>query len=90
MRTDLFITAQARPYPNEHSCRVKEPSLFDPKSFRRKNIADGIDIILGKLKGKTTMTTQAYRFKKDKFTIAQAKKWLKDHDVKCIKFEPAT
>jgi len=32
---------------------------------------------------------QAIRFDKTKFTVAQAKKWVKDHDHKCILFEPA-
>jgi len=33
---------------------------------------------------------QAYRFPKDKFTVAQAKAWLKEHDITYILFEPAT
>lgn len=78
------------PYPNEHAARVRNPEDFQADSFRRKNIETGIDIIIGRLKGKTTTTTQAYRFKKDKFTVAEAKKWLKDHDVKYISFEPAS
>ena len=77
------------PYKNKHSARIKEPGDFEKDSFRRKNIETGIDIIIGRLKGKTTTTTQAYRFKKDKYTPAQAKKWLKNHDVKYISFEPA-
>lgn len=78
------------PYPNEHSARIIEPSKFQQDSFRRKNIADGIDIIIGRLKGETTTTTQAYRFDKEKFTAAEAKKWLKDHDVDYIEFEAAS
>jgi len=77
------------PYPNEHSCRVKNPDAFQEDSFRRKKIEDGVYIIVGKLTGESTMTTQAYRFKTDNFTVTEAKKWLKDHDIKCIKFEPA-
>ncbi|MBU0909625.1 MAG: hypothetical protein KJ717_08655, partial [Proteobacteria bacterium] len=77
------------PYPNEHSARIRDPGDFEKDSFRRKNIETGIDIIIGKLKGKTTTTTQAYRFKVDSFTAAEAKKWLKDHKIKYISFEPA-
>jgi hypothetical protein len=84
-----MIEPQA-PYPNEHSARIRNPEDFEKDSFRRKNIETGIDIIIGKLKGKTTTTTQAYRFKKDKFTADEAKKWLKDHDIKYIKFEAAS
>ena len=79
-----------KPYPNEHSARVRDPKDFDPKSFRRKEIADGISIIIGKLKDDdSVMVVQAYRFKKDKFTPEQAKKWLKEHNIKYILFEPA-
>jgi hypothetical protein len=64
---------------NEIRHRIQEPGLFDPDSFRRKNIAPGIDLILGKKKGKDTMETQAIRFDKDNFTLEEAKKWLADH-----------
>lgn len=79
------------PYPNEHAARVREPGDFKPDSFRRKNISDGVDIIIGKLKsGEDSMVTQAYRFDAQKFTVDEAKKWLKDHDIKYISFEPAS
>ncbi len=77
------------PLPNEHSARVRDPGDFDQDSFRRKNIADGVDIIAGHLKGETTMTTQTYRLKADKFTVKEAKQWLKDNNVDYISFEPA-
>jgi len=32
---------------------------------------------------------QAIRFPKDKFSVKEAKKWLKDHKRKYILFEPA-
>lgn len=76
------------PYPNEHSARVKSPGLFKPESFRRKDL-DGVSAVMGRLKGQTTMTVQAYRFPVDKYTPAQAKKWLKDNDIEDYTFEPA-
>jgi len=78
------------PYPNEHSARVRDPGDFKPDSFRRKEVTDGISIVMGRLKGETSMTTQAYRFDKDKFTATEAKKWLKEHDVEYSTFEPAS
>jgi len=78
-----------KPFPNEHSARVRNPGDFQSNSFKRKNIANGIDIILGRLTGQTTMTIQSYRFKIDIFTAAEAKKWLKDHKINYILFEPA-
>jgi len=73
------------PYPNEHSARMNEPGKYD--TFARKNIAPGLDIILGIKDGKSE--TQAYRFNKDKFTAEEARKWLDDHKEKPLSFEPA-
>lgn len=78
------------PYLNEHSARVRNPGEFKEESFRRKEIAPGISIIIGRLKGETTATTQAYRFDRTKFTASEAKEWLKEHDVKYTLFEEAT
>ena len=73
------------PYPNEHACRVREPGEFEPKSFRR--IAQGkLSIIIGKLKGKSTTTTQAYRYPTGEWTEAEARKNCEDHGGR---FEPA-
>lgn len=77
-----------RPYPNEHAARITDPAQYD--SFARKNndFGDGIDAIYGVKAGKTEL--QAIRFKADKFTAAEARKWLADHDFKPIEFEEAT
>jgi len=68
---------------------VKAPSAFEPKSFRRISITSGVSAIIGRLKGQSSTTTQSYRFDKSRFTAAQARAWLKSHDVKTILFEPA-
>jgi len=78
------------PYPLEHSARLCDPGDFQPDSFRRKEIAPGVSIVMGRLKGQQTMTAQSYRFDKERFTAAQAKTWLKEHDVKNISFEKAS
>ena len=74
------------PYPAEHAARISSPDKF--KSFARKTIAPGVDVILGIKDGKSEV--QAYRFDRKKFTPEQAKKWLKEHDVKVMTFEPAS
>lgn len=84
-----FVKNQFMPYQNEHAARIINPSEFQQNSFRRINIKTGIDAIIGKLKGKSTTTTQAYRFDKKVYTVEQAKKWLKDNKIKYISFEPA-
>lgn len=70
------------PYTSSHAARVEDPANFEKNSFRRKTIAPGISIIVGKKKGSDSMVTQSYRFDKSKFTPEQAKKWLKDHNIK--------
>lgn len=82
------------PYANEHSARITDPDQYD--SFARadnsndnfKDLPDGVSVILGIKDNKSEI--QAYRFSIDYFTAAEAKKWLDDHDIKYISFEPAT
>jgi len=80
------------PYPNEHAARIRDPEEFEENSFRRKALEGekGIDIIIGKLKGEKNTTTQSYRFKIENWTDDEAKKWLKDHNIKYKVFEPAS
>ncbi len=77
-----------RPYPNEHAARMHDPGAYD--HFRRENdkFGKGINVIWGIKKDGTT-EVQAIRFDAKKFTPAEAKKWLKDHDYKPIQFEEA-
>lgn len=77
--------AVANPYPNEHSCRVADPDEFT--QFRRKTVADGISLILGKRKN-DEWDIQAYRFDAEKWTPERARKWLAEHNVEGT-FEPA-
>lgn len=51
---------------------------------------NGIMIYGGRLRATGKSATQSYRFPKDKFTAAQARKWLKDHKIKFISFERAS
>jgi len=78
-----------RPYPNEHAARLNNPDKYD--SFRRDNDAGGpgIDFIFGILADGGT-ELQAIRFDKNRYTVAEAKAWLRDHDHTPIMFEEAT
>lgn len=78
----------ARPYPNEHAGRLKDPDQYD--SFARKNNegGEGIDFIYGIKDGKSEL--QAIRFDKNRFTTQEAKAWLKSHDFEPILFEEAS
>lgn len=80
-----------KPYPNEHAARIENPDKYD--SFRRQNdkFGKGIHAIWGIIKGPPRKSElQSIRFNKNKFTVAQAKEWLKGHDIEYIKFEPAS
>jgi len=66
------------PYPNEHSCRIREPGLFEENSFRR--IQQGkLSIIIGKLKGASTTTTQAFRYPIKDWEVDEARKHCEEH-----------
>lgn len=77
----------ARPYTKEHAARIKDPDQYE--GFRRMNneLGDGIHIILGLKGGESEI--QAIRFDKSKYSVDEAKAWLRDNDYSVIKFEPA-
>jgi HK97 family phage major capsid protein len=76
-----------RPYPNEHAARISDPDQYD--RFRREADAggDGIDFIYGIVDN--TSEIQSIRFDADRYTEAEARQWLTEHDFDPIKFEPA-
>lgn len=78
-----------RPFPNEHAARLVDPDKFT--GFRRDNDAGGagVDFIYGILSAGGT-ELQAVRFDKNRFTPAQARDWLSEHDFQPIMFEEAT
>ena len=47
----------------------------------------GVKIVLGRLKGEDTLTTQTVVFDKEEWSEADAKEWLKDHDLKASKVD---
>ena len=80
-----------KPYPNEHACRLRDPGDFQAGSFRRtsrKHEGKQYHIIMGRLKGETNMTEQAYRYPKDTWEAAAARSHCKAHDGQ--EFEPAS
>ncbi len=87
------IVSVSKPFPNEHAARQKPPGNF--KEFRRGTLPGapvGISVVFGITGTGAARKSeiQSIRFDKDKFTVAQAKAWLKDHDFKTTGFEPAT
>jgi len=68
-----------KPYPTEHANRLNTPDKYE--RFRRDNDAfgEGVDAIYG-VTGDGTVELQAIRFNADKFSPAEARAWLKEHD----------
>lgn len=80
--------AEKRPYPNEHAARLKDPAQYE--EFRRETDAGGagVDFIYGIKEGEAEI--QAIRFDAERFTSAEARTWLEEHDFEPIEFEEAT
>jgi len=71
------------PYPSEHACRLRDPADFQDGSFRRtsrEHEGKTYSVIMGKLKGETTMTDQAFRYPKDTWDTDEARSHCDDHD----------
>jgi hypothetical protein len=65
---------------------MRSPGQFQEGSFRR--IKNGkLVILIGKLKGETSTSTQAFRYPKEGWTESAARKHCEDHGGR---FEPAT
>lgn len=77
------------PYPNEHAARIRDPRRY--VRFRRENdkFGPGIDAIWG-VTSQGKVELQAIRFDAKRYTVAQAKAWLKRNNYSPIEFEPAS
>jgi len=61
--------------------RVNDPGGYQEGSFRTMPVqgVDGVQFIVGRPKGKTTMEVQSVHFDKEKFTMAEAHAWIEGH-----------
>lgn len=78
------------PYTNYHSARIKQPGTF-VRIRVFKVTKEGIIFRGGPLNSDPDgpSEVQAIWFPKSKFTVAEAKKWLREHKFKYIEFEKA-
>ena len=78
------------PYENWHSARIRQPGRF--VRIRVLWARKGIMAYGGPLKtdpqGGTIISS--IRFSAKKYTVVQAKKWLREHKYKWLRFEKAT
>jgi hypothetical protein len=80
----------ANPYPNEHSCRLREPETLDiVGSGERKHNGKTYRVIYGKPKGEKDAGSveQAYRYPVENWSEDEARKHCQAHGGS---FEPAT
>ena len=91
------------PFVNEHSLRLRSPTIFDESSFRRTRggtlfggnlqVPNSISLILAKLKdcadSDDPVIAQTFQFDKSKWTIDAAKSWV-TKNIKRDIFEPAS
>ena len=80
---------EVKPYENQHSFRINDPSKYT--KFRRQNNAfgEGIDVIYGITSGGKA-EVQSIRFRADKFTMEEARTWIKRHNYKPSETSHAT
>jgi hypothetical protein len=72
----------ANPYPNEHSCRLRDPETLDiVGSGERKHNGKTYRVIYGKPKGEKEAGSveQAYRYPVETWSEAEARSHCKDH-----------
>lgn len=77
------------PYPNLHSARILSPASCSTE-YGQQEITSGVIRVACRLKDSTKWATQSYRFKKATFTAAEARAWLKEHDIHYTLFEAAS
>jgi len=61
--------------------RQRDPDDFEEGSFRTITLSDedGIRAVIGRLKGQDSTTVQSYLFDKEKWTVEEAERWVKEH-----------
>jgi len=79
---------EKRPYPNEHAARISDPAKYDEFAREADAGGPGIDFIYGIMDGESEL--QAVRFDADRYSAAEARAWLEEHEFEPIEFEEAT
>ena len=88
--TDFNLKSiEIRPYKGEHASIITSKSRYSKFIRVNNKFGSGIHVIFGVRKSDDKTEVHSIRFTASKFTVAEAKKWLKDHNWKYIKFEPA-
>jgi len=73
--------------PSEHAATVADAAAF--AELRQRWLANGLTIVIGRLKESDKWDIQAFRFARETWTPEQAQAWLAEHRV-AASVEPAT
>jgi hypothetical protein len=72
---------ELKPYPNEHACRLVDPSNFSEfRRGKRNHEGKEYSVIYGKKSGEDSWAQQAFRYNKDTWTVSEARSHCKNHD----------
>ena len=78
------------PFPNFHTARIRNPGQYEEFRTSKDKFREGIDAIFGIKTGPPRKSElQAVRFDKTKFTVTEARRWLRENHLTPIMFEPA-
>ena len=80
------------PYQREHAAKIQDPGKYEKVRRQNDKFGPGIDVMWGvKHSGASAEISevQSIRFDKTKFSVDEAKAWLKNHDYKPLEFAPA-
>lgn len=66
---------------NSYRYRLRDPDDFQKESFRTIPLegVKGVSMVMGRLKGETTMTPQSVIFSKEEWTEERAREWIREH-----------
>lgn len=82
------------PMPNFYSCRLRNPADFQKDTYAqmtRQSDGKTYSIVMARLKGKETMTEQAYRYDKKTWSSAEARSHCERHKGNFeLEFDPGT
>jgi len=78
------------PYPNQHAAPQMSADGMLRCRMKKDEFGPGIHAIYCVRRSDSKSVLQSVRFDREKFTEAEAKAWLKAHDMAAGGFEPAT
>ena len=76
-------------HSNSHVAKIRLSSAFQQDSFRSLKIQNGIEAIIGRLKGNKQLSTKDFHFDASQFSIADCRAWLGNKSMSFLRIEGA-